>query len=541
MPNNFKVLFVASEALPFASTGGLADVLGSLPAALVKKGVDVRVVIPYYGTIKNKFKDISYVCDYNVKLAWRNQYCGVHTTVYNGVTFYFIDNEYYFNRASLYGSFDDGERYAFFSKAVLDMLPRVDFFPDVIHTNDWQAALVGIYLKQIYRRDNYNYRPIRVIHSIHNIEYQGVYDPLILGDVFDLAPEYASIVDYNGAINLTKGAIVCCDRLTTVSPTYAKEICTPEYSAGLHNIINQYGFKTTGIINGIDMDYYNPMKDPDLYAKYRSLTGKEKNKLALQKELGLPERSDVPVVSMITRLTSHKGLDLVTRVIDEFLCDDVQFVVLGTGDPGFESFFKRLEEAHPDKVKAIIAYDKALSKKIYGGSDIFLMPSKSEPCGLAQMIASRYGAVPVVRETGGLYDTIKYYNDETGEGNGFTFKDYNANDMLYTLRKAEGLFRDYKDKWKELSGKIMKIDFSWNVSAKAYIFFNGICIQKIVLQGHAEHRVKLTLRDCSDISTAYSDSSLVHVIKSHKQTDKRGLSASCCTYYSERRSAFKRE
>ena len=469
MANDFKVLFVASEALPFASTGGLADVIGSLPASLVKKGVDARVVIPYYGSIKNKFKDISYLCDYNVKLSWRNQYCGIHTTVYNGVTFYFVDNEYYFNRAALYGSFDDGERYAFFSKAVLDMLPRINFFPDIIHTNDWQAALVGIYLKQIYRKENYNYRPIRVIHSIHNIEYQGVYDPMILGDVFDLAPEYASIVDYNGAINLTKGAIVCCDRLTTVSPTYAKEICTPEYSAGLHNIINQYAFKTTGIINGIDQDYYNPLTDKDLYAKYRTLTGKVKNKLALQKELGLPERADVPMVSMITRLTSHKGLDLVTAVIGEFLNDDVQLVILGTGDPGFESFFIRLEEQHKNKVKAIIAYDKALSKKIYGASDIFLMPSKSEPCGLAQMIASRYGAVPVVRETGGLYDTIKYYDDETGDGNGFTFKNYNAHDMLHTLRKAEGLYRDYKDKWKELCGKIMKIDFSWNVSAKAYM------------------------------------------------------------------------
>lgn len=464
----FKVLFVASEALPFASTGGLADVIGSLPAALCKKGIDARVVIPYYSSIKSKFKNIEYLCDYNVKLSWRNQYCGIHTAKHNGVTYYFIDNEYYFNRSSLYGSFDDGERYAFFSKAVLDMLPRVDFFPDILHTNDWQSALVGIYLKQIYRKDNYAYRPIRVVHSIHNIEYQGVYDHYILGDVFDLSPEYASIVDYNGAINLTKGAIVCCDRLTTVSPTYAKQICTPEYSSGLHDIINQYAFKTCGIINGIDQSYYNPLTDPDLYAKYRTLTGKAKNKAALQSELGLPVK-DVPVVSMITRLTSHKGLDLVTRVIDDFLTEDVQFVLLGTGDPGFESFFKRLEEKYPDKVKAIIAYDKALSKKIYGGSDIFLMPSKSEPCGLAQMIASRYGTVPVVRETGGLYDTIKYYNDETGEGNGFTFASYNAHDMLHTLRKAVGLCRDYKDKWTALATKIMKIDFSWNVSAQAYI------------------------------------------------------------------------
>ena len=463
----FKVLFVASEALPFASTGGLADVIGSLPAALCKKGIDARVVIPYYSSIKNKFKNIDYLCDFNVRLSWRNQYCGIHTANHNGVTYYFIDNEYYFNRASLYGSFDDGERYAFFSKAVLDMLPRIDFFPDILHTNDWQSALVGIYLKQIYRNESYSYRPIRVVHSIHNIEYQGVYDHSILGDVFDLAPEYASIVDYNGAINLTKGAIVCCDRLTTVSPTYAKQICTPEYSSGLHDIINQYAFKTCGIINGIDQSYYNPLTDPDLYAKYRTITGKAKNKIAFQKEIGLPVK-DVPMVAMITRLTSHKGLDLVTRVADEFLQDDVQLVVLGTGDPGFENFFKRLEEKYPDKVKAIIAYDKALSKKIYGAADIFLMPSKSEPCGLAQMIASRYGTVPVVRETGGLYDTIKYYNDETGEGNGFTFANYNAHDMLFTLRKAVGLCRDYKDKWTALVSKIMKIDFSWNVSANEY-------------------------------------------------------------------------
>ncbi len=467
MHKNFKVLFVASEALPFASTGGLADVIGSLPAALCKNGIDARVVIPYYSSIKGKFKNIEYMCDYNVKLSWRNQYCGIHTAKHNGVTYYFVDNEYYFNREKLYGSYDDGERYAFFSKAVLDMLPRVDFFPDIIHTNDWQAALVGIYLKQIYRAQNYSYRPIRVVHSIHNIEYQGIYDHYILGDVFDLPPECASIVDYKGCINLTKGAIVCCDKLTTVSPTYAKQICSPEYSSGLHDIINQFNFKTTGIINGIDMDYYNPLTDDDLYTKYRALSGKAKNKAALQNDLGLPVK-DVPMVSMITRLTSHKGLDLVTAVIDEFLQDDVQLVVLGTGDPGFESFFRRLEERFPEKVKAIIAYDKSLSKKIYAGSDIFLMPSKSEPCGLAQMIASRYGTVPVVRETGGLYDTIKYYNDETREGNGFTFANYNAHDMLYTLRKAVGLCRDYKEQWKELCTKIMKIDFSWNVPAKAY-------------------------------------------------------------------------
>ncbi len=476
MSKNTKVLFVASEAMPFASTGGLADVIGSLPSALVKNGIDARVIIPYHSSVKKKnLPEISFLFDFSVRLSWRNQYCGVFTTVKNGITFYFIDNEYYFNRPALYGSYDDGERYAFFCKAVLDVLPKINFFPDIIHTNDWQAALAGIYLKQVYRRIDYNYRPIKVVHSIHNIEYQGIFDHAILGDVFDLASEYASIVDYNGAINLTKGAIVCCDRLTTVSPTYAKEISTPAYSAGLHHIINQYSFKTTGIINGIDEDYYNPATDPDLYKTYTAPDGKVKNKLPLQKDLGLPEKTDIPMVAMITRLTSHKGLDLVTAVIDEFLNDNVQFVILGTGDPGFENFFIRLEEKYPSKARAIIAFNKALSKKIYAAADIFLMPSKSEPCGLAQMIASKYGTVPVVRETGGLFDTIKYYNDETEEGNGFTFARYNAHDMLYTLRKATGLYNDYKDKWNALTRKIMKIDFSWNVPAKSYIaLYNDI-------------------------------------------------------------------
>ncbi len=469
MSKNMKILFCASEALPFASTGGLADVIGSLPAALKKKGVDARVVMPYYGSFKHKnLEEISYVCDFAVKLAWRNQYCGLFTAVKNGVTFYFIDNEYYFNRHTLYGNHDDGERYAFFCKAILDMMPRIDFFPDILHTNDWQTALAGIYLKQVYRHGSNSYRNIKVIHSIHNIEYQGVFGHSILGDVFDLPPQAASIVDYNGDINLTKGAIVCCDKLTTVSPTYAKEIQSPAFASGLHYVINQYSFKTMGIINGIDVDYYNPMTDPDIYYHFSTPTNKTKNKTALQRELGLPEGTKIPMVSMITRLTSHKGVDLVTAVIEEFLCDDVQLVILGTGDPGFESFFRRLEERHPTKVRAIIAYDKALSKKIYAASDIFLMPSKSEPCGLAQMIASRYGAVPVVRETGGLYDTIKYYNDDTEEGNGFTFARYNAHDMLYTLRKAEGLYRDYRDKWNKLVKRIMNMDFSWNVSADQY-------------------------------------------------------------------------
>ena len=472
--NPMKVLFVASEALPFASTGGLADVIGSLPPILKKEGVDARVVIPYYSVFKQKnLPEISFLFDFRVQLSWREQYCGIFTAVHNGVTFYFVDNEYYFKRMALYGSYDDGERYAFFSKAVLDMLPMLEdgegFFPDIIHTNDWQSALVGIYLKQVYRKEDYRYRPIRVVHSIHNIEYQGVFGHEILGDVFDLDSEYASIVDYNGAVNLTKGAVVCCDRLTTVSPTYANQIKTPAYASGLHYIINQYGFKTSGIINGIDQDYYDPSKDPDVYGTYKTVRGKAKNKKALQEELKLPVSANTPMICMITRLTSHKGVDLVAAVIEELLQEDVQFVLLGTGDVGFEAYFKRLATAYPEKVRALIKYDKALSKKLYAASDLFLMPSKSEPCGLAQMIASRYGSIPLVRETGGLYDTIKPYIDETGEGNGFTFADYNAHDMLYTLKKALALYRDNKKAWDKLANVCMKKNFSWDVPAQEYL------------------------------------------------------------------------
>ena len=469
-----KVLFVASEALPYASTGGLADVMGALPASLVKKRVDARVIMPYYSVFKQKsFPEIRFLLECRIKLAWRDQYCGVYTAERNGVTFYFIDNEYYFKRMSLYGSYDDGERYAFFCKAVMEILPKLEngegFFPDILHTNDWQGALAGIYLKQIYRKVDYRYRPIRVVHSIHNIEYQGVFDHAILGDVFDLASEYASIVDYNGAINLTKGAIVCCDRLTTVSPTYAQQIKTPEYASGLQYIINKYAFKTVGIINGIDQNYYDPKTDPDIYKTYTTVGGKAKNKAALQEELKLPVSPKTPMIAMITRLASHKGVDLVSACIEELLKDDVQFVLLGTGDAGFENYFRSLEEKYPEKVRALIMYDKALSKKIYASADIFLMPSKSEPCGLAQMIASRYGTVPIVRETGGLYDTIRYYNDETGEGNGFSFAEYNARDMLYTIQKALGLYRDYSDKWKALATVCMKKNFSWSVPAKEYV------------------------------------------------------------------------
>ncbi|MBE6890828.1 MAG: glycogen synthase GlgA [Ruminococcaceae bacterium] len=466
-----KVLFAAAEALPFISTGGLADVVGSLPAALVKKGVDARVVLPLYGTMNEKFrKDLVLVKEIEVQLSWRKQYCGIYKTEHNGVTFYFIDNEFYFKRDSLYGSFDDGERFAFFSKCILDIMPHIDFYPDVLHANDWQTAPAVIYLRCNYGHIP-EYQKIRTVYSIHNIAYQGIYNLGTMGDVFGINGWDRSIVEYDGCLNLTKGAIVCCDRLSTVSPHYAEEIKTAEFAHGLQYIINESSYKLSGILNGIDVNYYNSEIDPEIPYNFNAddFSGKAKDKAALQEELGLPVDPDVPVVSMITRLVSHKGLDLVECVLEEIIAKDkIQFVLLGTGEANYEAYFRNLEAKYPEKVRAIIKYDKTLSKKIYAASDIFLMPSKSEPCGLAQMICSRYATVPVVRETGGLYDSIRSYNEFTGEGNGFTFTNYNAHDMMYTIRRAMAFYRN-KEEWNKIMKKAISEDFSWAASSESYI------------------------------------------------------------------------
>ena len=461
---SMKILIAASEALPFAATGGLADVIGSLPHALYKNGVDVRVVIPMYPSVRKNFGDeIKFIKAITVKLSWRNQYCGIFESEYKGVKYYFIDNEYYFKRDGMYGYMDDGERYAFFSKAILEMLPHIDFYPDVLHTNDWQTALSAIYLKRHYCTVK-GYENIKSLHTLHNIEYQGEYDFSMLQDVFDLSPFDAPIVDYKGRINLIKGALICCDKFSTVSPTYAEEIKTETYSHGLHHILNAHSDKIIGILNGIDTEYYKPAT-----FDVTDISGKSTLKMDLQKEIGLPVNEDIPMIGMITRLVTHKGMDLIIHVIDEFMHDNVQFVVLGTGDEKFENFYRNLEFRYPDKVRAIISYDVALSIRIYSGSDIFLMPSKSEPCGLAQMISSQYGTVPLVRQTGGLYDSIKDYNPATGEGNGFTFRDYNAHDMLFRLQNAVDMYRNDKDAWNKLVKQVMSVDFSWNVSAEKYI------------------------------------------------------------------------
>lgn len=471
-----KLLFVGSEVMPFAATGGLGDVLGSLPAALKKTSPDddIRLVMPLYGAIKKADRDrMTFIKSFEVSLAWRKLYCGVFSLEKDGVTYYFLDNEYYFKRDSLYGSFDDGERYAFFCAAVLRMMYEVNYYPDILHAHDWQSALSVIYLNLKYRLIE-EYKNIRTVFTIHNIQYQGQYDLAILGDIFDLDSKDARYVEYKGCINLMKGAIQLADFVTTVSPTYAKEIMTPAYAQGLDTMLCGCADKVVGILNGIDYEYYDPKEDTEIVKNFtwRTLAKKTENKLALQEYCGLPKREDVPVFAIISRLASHKGLDLVKYIMEDFVANnDVQLVILGKGEYDYECYFNYLACKYRDKVSAQLLYDRALSKKIYAASDMFIMPSKSEPCGLSQMIASRYGSVPITRETGGLYDSIKgYYVNENGDicGNGFTFSNYNAHELADRLYAALGVYKD-TEQWKKLVRKVMREDFSWEKSAGQYL------------------------------------------------------------------------
>ena len=462
-----KILFAASECTPFIATGGLAEVIGSLSKSLAQdEEYDVRVVLPLYSDIRGDYRQrFTYLGNINVPLGWRNQYCGIFSYEESGVTFYFLDNEYYFRRGGCYGYYDDGERFAFFSRAVMEILGFLQFYPDVLHCHDWQSALAAIYLKTIYchRRE---YSLIRAVFTIHNIEYQGKYSLDVLEDLFGISNDYRYLLEFDGCANLMKAAIECSETFTTVSPTYAEEIKRAEYAHGLQGEVERNAFKLRGILNGIDVKSYDPATDPALFAPYsaENPAGKAVCKAELQKMLGLPVREDVPVVAMISRLVAHKGLDLVRAAIEELLADDVQFVLLGTGDSEYESYFKDLANRYKGKVVSIIAFNGDLSRKIYSGADIFLMPSKSEPCGLSQMIASRYLTVPVVRETGGLYDSIKPYG---AGGNGFTFAAYNAGDMLYVLREAVSLYKN-KPEWQKLMIKAGTTDFSWQRSAEEY-------------------------------------------------------------------------
>lgn len=464
-----KIIFLGSEAAPFIATGGLADVLGSLPKALAKnKNLEVSVILPLYGNIAKEFRsEFKFITNFNVSVSWRLQYCGVFYYEYQGVKFYFIDNEYYFKReGNIYGFYDDGERFAYFSRAALDTIARLNIYPDILHCNDWQTAASIVFLKGMYYGDE-NFRKIKSVFTIHNIEYQGKFAMDTFGDVFGFSESVKNFVELDGSVNLMKAAIEMSDIVSTVSPTYAEEIKTPFFAHGLDGIINKNAHKLYGILNGIDIDYYNPETDNCLFKNYSSadLSGKAVCKAELQKMLNLPERADVPIIAIISRLVSHKGLDLVKYSLETLLSQDVQVVILGKGEISYENYFNYTATAYKGKCATIIAYNQDMSRKIYSGADIFLMPSKMEPCGLSQMIASRYGTVPVVRETGGLNDSIKAY---TGvKGNGFTFRDYNAHDMLYVINEAIRTFHD-KKAWADVQNRAMTTDFSWKVQAGEY-------------------------------------------------------------------------
>ncbi len=465
-----KILFATSEAGPFMRTGGLGDVGQALPLALTKEKQDVRVIMPLYDGIKDIYRQtMQFLGSKVVTLGWRQQYAGVFFYEYEGVKYYFIDNEYYFKRFGIYGHYDDGERFAFFSRAVLDVLPLIDFFPAVIHCNDWQTGLIPVYLDAFYRGDE-RYANIRTVMTIHNIEFQGEMDKSCISEVFGIPASHASIVEYNNNANMLKAGIEASHAVTTVSRTYAEEILNPYFACGLEDILAKRRYKIRGILNGIDTDVYNPAKDNALFAKYtlKTVSKKAADKKGLQELVNLPVVADKPLIGMVTRLTNQKGMDLVMEVIEEILSMDIQMVILGTGDWKYETALNELSRRYGNKLAVIINFSKDIASKIYAGSDMFLMPSKFEPCGLSQLIAMRYGSVPIVRETGGLKDTVPAFNPVTREGRGFTFKTYNAYDMLDAIRRAVGTYYN-KEEWASIVSNDMSGDYSWKASAKEYI------------------------------------------------------------------------
>ena len=469
-----RLLFAASEGAPFIKTGGLADVIYALPNELANnEDLEISIFLPLYRKIKQNPKfELEYLTNFGVPLSWRSQYCGLfeakHPTKKN-ITYYFIDNEYYFDRDTPYGYYDDGERFAFFSKAVLESLIHLDFTPDVIHCHDWQTALIPLWLKANYCHME-RFQRIKTVFTIHNIEYQGKVPDDFFSEVLGLNPYWFNVVHYDTCLNFMKSAIVLADKVTTVSRTYAYEIRHAYFAHGLQNILQEYGYKVTGIVNGIDEALYDPQTDPALTAHFGpgDLDGKHKNKTALQERLGLPVDVNIPMVAMISRLASHKGFDLVEYVANDIMQLPIQFVVLGTGEERYENLFNRLAWEHPDKMSSNMMFDPVLANQIYASADLFLMPSQSEPCGLSQMIAMRYGTIPIVRETGGLFDTVPALNPDTMEGRGFTFKSYNAHDMLGSIKNAIYFYED-KKKLHTLVKHIMTCDFSWKEPVKEYL------------------------------------------------------------------------
>lgn len=468
-----RVLFVASEASPFIKSGGLGDVAGALPKALAQKGADVRVVIPKYKDINWQMKEkLRFIKWFNVRVGWREQFCGVWEGFYNGVTYYVLDNERYFGRDGLYGFYDDAERFAFFDRAVLDTLRQIDWQPDLIHCNDWQTGMLPVLLKFEYKRKDSFYWNMKCVYSIHNIAFQGIFDPNILPELFgfDLELYENTALKFDDGVSFMKGGLYYCDIITTVSNSYAGEIQTPEYGQRLDGVLRDRSYALRGIVNGIDYDEFNPKEDKYLIKKYdaNSIEDKAINKTGLQKDLGLTVDANIPMIGMVTRLTSQKGIDLLVNISDRLLQQNIQLVVLGTGDKHYEDHFKWLNYRYGGKVSANIKFDNALANKIYAASDMFLMPSLFEPCGLGQLIALRYGSIPIVRETGGLRDTVTPYNEYTGDGNGFSFRNYNSDELYNIIQYALWIYKD-KEKWNELIKNAMNSDNSWNKSADIYL------------------------------------------------------------------------
>lgn len=465
-----KILFVASECAPFAKSGGLGDVLWSLPKALADADTEVAVMLPKYAQIPAEYREkMVHVTDFTVNVSYRRQYCGVDSLEIDGITYYFIDSMYYFDREGLYGYIDDGERFAFFSQAVIESLEKIGFIPDVLHVNDWQAAIIPLLLKVKYSWIS-SFRDIKTVLTIHNLKFQGIFPREALGDLLSIGDSVMTDdgVEFFGAVNFMKGGINYADWVTTVSPTYAEEIKYPYFGEGLHGLMYRVEHKLTGILNGIDTELNDPATDRHLPYNYsaKNLAGKKKCKKALQNELGLPV-SDAPVIGIISRLTDQKGFDILSWGLEELLQNDLQFVVVGTGEHQYEEMFKYFAWKYPEKLSSQIRFDAGLAQRVYAGSDMMLVPSRFEPCGLTQLIAMRYGTVPLVRETGGLKDTVTPYNPITGKGLGFTFQTYDGLDLKGCVERALGVYGDSKA-WKKLVLADMAADFSWQKSAGKY-------------------------------------------------------------------------
>ncbi len=463
-----KVLICASEGAPFAKTGGLADVIGALPKALKQKGVDARVIMPYYKKIKEK--QIAYYKGYAyVRIGSRMEYVGIFHAVHEGIDFYFVDNDRYFYRDTFYGFGDDGERFAFFDFAVLEALRVIDFFPDILHCNDWQTGLIP-YIKKANYYSYYEYNRIKTVYSIHNIQYQGIYPMDIMQILF---MPYSNSLEFEGCVNFMKAAIMESDAITTVSPTYKDEVLTDFYGYKLNNILGLRYYDFHGIINGIDVNKFDPQTDKHIYTNYSISTvtkGKKDNKIKLLKEFGLDSTEDVPVFGLVSRLVDQKGVDLLIPIIDEVIQhSNAKFILMGSGEKVYEDFFRNTEAKYPDRFKCFIGYSDPIAQKIYAGTDIFLMPSKFEPCGLGQMIAMRYGTLPLVRETGGLKDTVEPYNQYEKTGTGFTFTNFNAHDLKEVMFLAIDTYNNKKTDWKKLVKQAMEKDYSWESSALVYI------------------------------------------------------------------------